>query len=179
MSPKKYSGDPPTLYLAGKISKNDWRHTLIPGLREHSWSDDPIHTSHFSYVGPFFASCDHGCGHNPGSHGAVQECTEPHYTRRDVVDLNMAALVKANLVFAYINAPDCYGTVMEIGWAIANGKRVVMAFAPDLNDDDFWFLSMQVAVVHRQVNPCDLADLLADEIRQTTAALGRGRKAGL
>ena len=57
------------VYLAGKISKNDWRHQLIAGLRNHSWEDGPLTQSGFTYVGPFFISCDHGGFHGPNTHG--------------------------------------------------------------------------------------------------------------
>lgn len=164
-----------TLYLAGKIGKNDWRHDLVPRLRNQTWNDGPIETDSFSYVGPFFIACDHGCSHGSNKHGMVQECTEPFYTREDVIKLNLAALAKADLVFAYITAPDCYGTIMEIGWAIATGKRVVMAFAPDIAVDDFWFSAMQCASVHHDVRPCCLADVLAGEVEQTAAAICRNK----
>lgn len=163
----------PTIYLAGKIGKNDWRHVLVPRLRNQTWNDGPIKTDSFSYVGPFFVSCDHGCGHAPGEHGMAQGCTDLIYTREAVIKLNLAALAKADLVFAYITAPDCHGTVMEIGWAIANGKRVVMVFAPDVAVDDFWFSSMQCTGVHRDVRPCCLADILAGEVIQTAADICR------
>lgn len=161
----------PTLYLAGKIGKNDWRHVLIPRLRNHTWGNGSIETDSFFYVGPFFISCDHSCGHSPGEHGMAQGCTDLIYTREEVINLNMAALANTDLVFAYITAPDCHGTIMEIGWAIANGKRVVMAFAPEIIVDDFWFSSMQCASVHHDVRPCCLADILAGEVAQTADAI--------
>lgn len=163
----------PTLYLAGKIGKNDWRHGLVPQLRQHTWGDGPITTETFIYVGPFFVNCDHGCGHAPGAHGMAQGCIDLGYTREDVIRLNMAALMKADLIFAFINAPDCHGTIMEIGWAIASGKRVVMAFAPGITADDFWFSSMQCVSVHHNARPCCLADILGREVAQTAAALCR------
>lgn len=161
----------PAVYLAGKISKNDWRHTLVPNLRGHLWLGGAIRTEYFTYVGPFFVSCDHGCGHFPGNHGMVQSCTKPHYTRKDVINLNMAALAKADLVFAYITSLDCYGTLGEIAWAIKAGKRVVMLFAPGINYDEFWFWSSQCAATHLMVNQCCLKNHLAEELQQTKHVL--------
>lgn len=160
----------PRLYLAGKIGKNDWRHSLVPNLRDRTWNNGPIETGSFSYIGPFFVSCDHGCGHNPSGHGMVQECIEPYYTREDVIRLNMDAIEKSDIVFAYINAPDCYGTIVEIGYAIAKGKRVIMAFAPDIDANEFWFSSMQCATAHHNIRPCCLAEILADEIKKSINA---------
>ena len=160
----------PNLYLAGKIGKNDWRHELVPGLRDQAWNDGPIKTNSFLYIGPYFVSCDHGCSHTPGGHGMVQECIEPHYTRGDVIRLNMDAIAEADLVVAYITAPDCHGTIFEIGVATAKCKRVVMALAPDIDENDFWFSSMQCAKVYLNIRPCCLAKIIADEIKIINAA---------
>ena len=156
----------PNLYLAGKISKNDWRHGLIPGLRGHVWSDGPIVTPEFSYVGPFFVSCDHGCNHAPNSHGAAAgfEYDESTYDQSTVVKNNMQVLATADLVFAYITAPDCYGTLGEIGWALGRRKRVVMAFSPDVKPDDFWFWGTQAHAMHVTVRECCLEGLLREEL---------------
>lgn len=159
----------PTLYLAGKIGKNDWRHTFVPNLRGHLWTDGPIHTEAFSYVGPFFISCDHGCNHGPNSHGATggYEVGESEFNKQDVINNNMVALKAADLVFAYITATDCYGTLIEIGWALANGIRVVIAFAPNIPSDDFWYCVQQASATHSNVRPCCLPALLADELQKT------------
>ncbi len=60
------------IYLAGKIAKSDWRHHVSAELRDastdRSYSNsvgdlpDQIGTRYdgVTYVGPFFAGCDHG-----------------------------------------------------------------------------------------------------------------------
>ena len=156
----------PKVYLSGKIGKNDWRHSLVPQLRERTWDEGPIETASFDYVGPFFVSCDHGCGHVPGEHGMAQGCTELKHTRQDVINLNMSALAEADLVFAYITADDCFGTLFEIG-AVATEKRVVMAFDPNINPNEFWFSYMQCAAVYFGVQTSRLASIFGDEIRRT------------
>jgi len=159
----------PAIYLAGKISKNDWRHALVSTLRGRLWSDGPIDCQAFSYVGPFFVSCDHGCNHGPNLHGAVntsggnKDCGEP-FTRKDVIANNLESLANANLVFAYITHPDCYGTMGEIGWAIAKGKAVVICFAPEVDHCDFWFWSMQAQATHTSVRPCCLPAILQEAV---------------
>lgn len=68
------------IYLAGKIGKNDWRHSIVNNLRgicgefydglpEH-WPitiDGIAKNKH--YTGPYFIGCDHGCFHGPNTHG--------------------------------------------------------------------------------------------------------------
>lgn len=161
------------LYLAGKIGKNDWRHSLVQKLRDHLWEDGPIKTSDFDYVGPFFVSCDHGCRHGNNLHGAVAAVTSrwhegrllelcgPELTQRTVVTNNNASLDTADLVFVYITAVDCYGTLIEIGWALAKKKRVVVAFAPGIPVEDFWYGALQADAIHTNVRECCLPALLA------------------
>ncbi len=73
-----------SVYLAGKVEKNCWRHSVVPTLRSSMiagdnavWNTLPnaivvkrndVDYS-FDYSGPFFLSCDHGCCHSPGTHG--------------------------------------------------------------------------------------------------------------
>jgi hypothetical protein len=76
----------PVIYFAGKISKRDWRHSMVSGLsldneaailnpsliigqNELGPSGGQM-TYDWAYGGPFFRSCDHCCFHGPASHGA-------------------------------------------------------------------------------------------------------------
>jgi len=61
----------PRVYIAGKVAKLDFRHDLVPGLRDWRRENGSLECRDFIYVGPFFNSCDHGCMHGPGSHGVV------------------------------------------------------------------------------------------------------------
>ncbi|PUE41636.1 hypothetical protein [Limnohabitans sp. Bal53] len=171
-----------TIYLAGKIGKNDWRHKLMPGLRGHSWSLGSIATRDFTYAGPFFQSCDHGCLHGPSTHGVgagTGTCTEEIiYSPADIIRLNDAALQKADLVFAYITAIDCHGTMVEIGRASNQPfTRIVIAFAPGIDSKDFWYATKRAAAVHEHVRECCLAEILASELSVTkgnSASMGSG-----
>lgn len=157
----------PDVYLAGKIGQNDWRHGLIPNLRTHEWGTGSISLDSFNYVGPFFRGCDHGCGHGPKKHGAVQECTEPFITQREVIDANKKAINNADLVIAYITAADCHGTQHELGWASAKGKRVVIAFAEniDFDADEFWVASHQSAADYRNVSLNQLREIVSEQVK--------------
>ena len=79
--------DTMNVYLAGKIAQGDWRHAIVPGLRDAIHNEAPTdgwETIPFSvpgekpssererglhYVGPFFIACDHGCAHGRSNHG--------------------------------------------------------------------------------------------------------------
>ena len=118
------TGRVPHIYLAGKFRKGCWRHSLVSGLRDHSWSDGVLPQRDYVYVGPFFVGCDHSCFHNKNSHGAgavrgVNACSgrgveaefdAPH---REVENLCLEAVGKADLLFCYIDSTDCHGTLGE------------------------------------------------------------------
>jgi hypothetical protein len=165
----------PTVYLAGKIDKNDWRHKLVPGLRVHVWDDGLIVTPDFDYSGPFFKSCDHGCNHGANAHGAIDrnDAGESEFTQSDVVVGNMTALAAADLVFVYINAVDCYGTLFETGYAKKMGARIVILFAPEIPHDDFWYIAFQADAVYHEVCECRLEKILRNEVKETGVLAGR------
>jgi hypothetical protein len=157
-----------SIYLAGKIAKNDWRHDLVPRLRGHTWADGAIETNAFRYTGPFFVSCDHGCNHKPSSHGATagSPFDESSITRSEVFKQNMAAIDAADLIFAYISSTDCHGTLVELGWALHAQKRVILAFAPSIPVDDFWYASHSAERVHIDVKESHLLGLLTEALWQ-------------
>jgi very-short-patch-repair endonuclease len=161
-----------SIYLAGKISKDDWRHELLGhGLRGiwqpeddglTSWptiKDGVLNT--FDYVGPYFISDDHGCGHGSSTHGCGNDGQLICYSdqllpeRHQVRDLCLAAIDAADIVFAWLDDPTAYGTLVEIGYAKARGKKIVIAAPeqpetyedmgghgfelPDSPTNDLWF----------------------------------------
>lgn len=178
----KAAGHLPKLYLAGKIRKHCWRHKLVYGLRNHSWSDGPLEQSLFSYVGPFFVSCDHGCFHNSNSHGylAMRDqnlCTGPSLgsefdaPRTEIVASCLDAIGKSDLLFCYIDSFDCFGTLIELGYAIANEIPFVIAFAPGIvraDNNDYWFGCAKAVWVMYDVREHDLKECLEKSIRRYT-----------
>ena len=155
----------PQVYIAGKISHADFREELIPGLWQHQWGNPYLETDSFIYLGPYTVNCAHGCFSGAASHGCIGEDGARTVTAKDVIETNMEAIRKADIVIAYINATDCFGTMFEIGWALRAGKRVVMCMSPTVPANEFWFSSNQVASVYYDVNTCCLKQILQNEIR--------------
>lgn len=146
------------IYLAGKISKSDWRFAAVLGLRSAVADTDveaglPWATrahyrvfDSFRYVGPFFASCDHGCGHVGSQHGVVEACG---YGRTDkVADYVLTqcfdAIDRCDIFFAWLNPDDksaytAHGTLVEVGYAMARNKEIIIA-TPEMpfNGDAFY-----------------------------------------
>lgn len=187
------------IYLAGKIAKNDWRHSIVntiwAGFSDQFYQDygkttigNPnyrwpllrraIFNQH-TYTGPFFISCDHGCAHGDNLHGVAavdasrndKAYVSPHELvgwadeelreleqdehgffvrsyrggclsgdgprQEQVVTLCQEAIRQSDVVFAWLDQEDAYGTLVELGYANALQKRVWIAgpaFFPDL-----WF----------------------------------------
>ena len=131
----------PRIYFAGKITANCWRHDLVPQLRGWQQASGPIDCGRFIYTGPFFVSCDHKCRHGDATHGVLGIGCEPELeeTREAVFEKNQAALQSSSRVFAYIASPNCYGTLIELGWAARAGIPVFIVFAPSVDHEDFWY----------------------------------------
>jgi very-short-patch-repair endonuclease len=83
---------------------------------------------YFDYTGPYFASDDHGCFHGPTSHGCA-ECMDGYDTlpRKLVVKCCLSAIARSDLIFAWIEDPTAHGTLAELGYAHALGKKILIA----------------------------------------------------
>jgi len=153
------------IYLAGKIAQNDWRHSIAE-VGNYSEGDSepttwgPVQTAFegVTYVGPFFVGCDHGCTHGGDAHGRSGGCVTGGDRSRTANDC-LSQVASADLVFAWLDelTPDAshssaYGTLVEIGYALALRKPVVVAAARAPYDpnaglvmvdrhpiDDLWF----------------------------------------
>lgn len=134
-------------YLAGKVSKNCWRHSIVRDLRgAEILADAEFYNSYilknaifgvFDYVGPYFICCDHGCCHRKGHHGRHNGCENDRSGRSLAFSLCMQQIRRCDILFAWINSHDCYGTIAEIGYAHALGKKIYIAL--DRKRDEMWF----------------------------------------
>ena len=139
-----------SVYLAGKISRDDWRNVFcnyrgIPCEPEVIAAGYECDVSDaLTITGPFFISCDHGCYHGDNTHGVgaghgSPNCIGDYYTREDVLFICKRQSERADIVFAYIDQLDCFGTLTEIGYAHAKGKDIVIVFSNAVLKRDMWF----------------------------------------
>jgi len=112
-------------------------------------------TGGFDYVGPYFTACDHGCAHSRdhphgygGLHGLMgtPTCFSFPMSEEQVRDLCFRAIDRSEIVFAWIDEEECYGTMLELGYAAKAGKFLFVAWPSDFCIDDFW-LSVSLANV--------------------------------
>lgn len=123
----------------------------------------------FSYAGPFpidlvsghassmghFEDCAHEDGYEDDEEYAscslretqrakICEAVKPAHLRFDsertsVMQKCLAQIDSADVVFAWIEGHDCYGTLAEIGYAKAKGKQVIVGVHGDLAGGELWF----------------------------------------
>lgn len=166
------NGLAPRVYLAGKIAKNDWRHSLFPGLRgvdlERDATTGAFYVHHrpeadgFRMSGPYMMACDHGCFHGSNSHGIAAHgdregsCVESYGPWVDWCNPHEAGdsdpslvawtclrwIVESDAVFAWIDDPTAYGSLVEIGFALGLGKLVAVYMPAELRgwQSDLWFI---------------------------------------
>lgn len=109
--------------------------TYVLGMHEYvgpyRWTFAPVapQTKHLGYF--------HG-SEGYGNHGYDMSDDRG---RRLIVSECITAIERADLVFAYLNSPDCFGTLVEIGMAKALGKFIYIAIDHDASWDgtDYWF----------------------------------------
>jgi hypothetical protein len=109
--------------------------------------------SRLDYCGPWWSDLEYACGH-----GDVSQCSEPHAYGQfqdhgfvsaflcgeaerpmNIVSRNVEiAINECDLLFAWINSDDCFGTIFEIGMAVALGKTVVVASPPEFDHHQMW-----------------------------------------
>lgn len=88
-----------------------------------------------------------------GQHGASNEDEDGL-----IVEECRQALARADLCFAYLNRPDCFGTLVEVGFAHARGVYTVLAIEPsaEWDDSDYWFIATMVDAVVGAGRPIDV-----------------------
>jgi hypothetical protein len=145
--------EPIKVYLAGKIRKNDWRHTIFRDLGSDGFTRDgmPIlrrdnERDGFLCCGPFFIDCDHGCFHGPGEHGIGIESggcgsgsNELVLTRQRAIKLCRGWIDECDVVFCYLDGSNAFGTIFELGYAGAKEKPIFLAFeaVDDAHNNEF------------------------------------------
>ena len=147
------------IYLAGKITKNGWRQTVCDIRNEVTLFDieegatdlktkEIPYNDHTVITGPFFISCDHGCFHGENTHGVQGNgCYELTFTETEVMQTCLHQIDKSDIVFAYIDSNDCFGTLCEIGHAHAQGKQIIILFDTEQRRREMWFAAQMANVV--------------------------------
>ena len=112
------------IYLAGKIGHTDWRHQIVPDLKEigesNSWHEVvelPTISPSWMCTGPFFVGCDHGCAHGQSGH-AVNTCMSYngfYVSAKDIFQKCLLGIHRSDVFFCYLgpDAGTAYGTLFK------------------------------------------------------------------
>lgn len=138
------------VYLAGKIGHTDWRHDFfdlrdssdeyvqaIP-LEKENERELPSNGNLF-YSGPFFIACDHGCAHGRSNHGrGVNQpgCIPYNNSQYATLERCKTWINNADYIFVWLNDNTAFGTLTEIGYAHALGKKIFIGFPYDHSSHD-------------------------------------------
>ena len=149
----------PKIYLAGKITNDWWRGNILdnePGEFDRTrgisldypdfdtFCDSEEEFDKFIITGPHSISCDHGCFHrskHASSNHFEEGWEDGGFYKEDVLSVCLHQIDKSDMVFAYINYDDLYGTIAEIGYAHAKGKTIYIMFANDELYYEHWFIN--------------------------------------
>lgn len=134
------------VYLAGRIKKNDWRDAIVQQHTAEDWrkTQSVEMSDGILCTGPFYIRCDHGCGHGDNQHGAgangTYDCVD-FVSQEEVFQKALAGIQACDLFYVWVGLDfaEAFGTLFEIGFARALGKRIVVAKHPDACVNDQWF----------------------------------------
>jgi very-short-patch-repair endonuclease len=135
-----------SIYLAGKISRHDWREDVAPSIQDawgnHSYgnADWSAHDAEwpvlpnavlnaFDYTGPYFVDgCTHSADGCPQEeHRASSMCEGEPSGRAATVQRCLNAIDRSDIVFAWLDDATAHGTLVELGYAKGRGKPVIVA----------------------------------------------------
>ena len=162
----KCSSLPTSIFIAGKVKKNGFRHDIVPELRGRISEDDAHNGIHWReiaycfdfeghslhYTGPFPVCCDHGCYHGESQHGyglKTGGCYFGNLTSRKFLrNQCISAIEDAHVLYAWIECDTCYGTLAEIAYAKAIKRPIVVGLSEDFDASELWFpLSMANVII--------------------------------
>lgn len=163
------------VYLAGKFSSK-WRDEIVECHSYSTWDCDWFRNDFYfnTCVGPFRAKDDSNhcsdvapCTHGLlGYYGNIEYCKDTGWEiasydyagdQYKIKKQCLSAIDRCTVFFAWIDSLDCYGTLAEIGYAVALGKRVLIGVDSSLKipdcgirdinkphnidyQDDLWFI---------------------------------------
>lgn len=141
------------IYLAGRIESDDWRHSIlyVPKLHRELNCDESWKIAYraifdkYHYTGCYYESADHSTYDHVGD-----GLDDSH---RYIASQCKIAISKSDLIFAYIRSAECYGTLVELGYANALNKKIVLCINYDI-DGTFkvpWFVNNETGeMIYKQ-----------------------------
>jgi hypothetical protein len=174
------------VYLAGRIREERLRFGMIDStvdevevgqnaLPEASFTCKEID---FRFTGPFTRSCDHKCSHigmgqggyGTRSHGAgmlgcAEETTIADKLANNVFKRCKLGIVEAEIVFAWIDDYEAFGTLWELGFAAGLDKMIVIGCPFDFpNASELWFPMRSATWAINESSPGKAFELFCEQL---------------
>lgn len=164
------------IYLAGKIYKSEknWRrHLFVDGdytidstsaYKEFVKQYPPALFGGHQFVGPY--AIDLG---ESGHYIDLNYADETEESKKEVYKLSMGQIEKADLIFVWIDSLDAYGTLVELGYAKACDKKILIGIDEKLEGfEEMWFALQSASKVIKSPNALlayfDLVEDIDDEV---------------
>ena len=112
----------------GAIFDRDVMGMPAPGCEPRTTCGDVLVT----YCGPHAIDGWHGSSHGPATHGNSEFSSESQ-CRGEITKRCCDQIAAADGIAVYIETLDCYGTLVEIGYAAALDKPTVVCISPRVN----------------------------------------------
>jgi hypothetical protein len=183
-APPRIMGRPiQSVYLAGKITGTKWRDQIVAkgwSFENHSAIDFELeagiwHTIHgclpipdgrkLDLTGPYWRPF-----HDRGGHSDITDASGLHAYQKllrtdgvvgldpelpKLTDQIESSIRCCDLVFAWIDSLDCYGTFVELGIARALNRVVVVSHPPDFDGTEVWLAIRMGHICGLSASPAD------------------------
>ncbi len=141
-----------TFYLAGKITGQSWRSSIVPQWESASHGSQDIETEWdcldveipcldgypVYLTGPYWVDQSGGhcgpCDFYPKGPHATNGCGGPNLRNHVYRNVKTAIQKKSDFMFAWIDSFDCFGTLWELGVAAGAGVPCVVAISSGMRD---------------------------------------------
>ena len=159
---------PSSKWVAGRGRSGDWRFDLVDCYSWDEVSQISIKLApKWSYVGPFFLECECGmcnhcksdCRENPHRGCNACESWGTKVQQSHIFNKSLQGIKRADLVIAYAgdDFAEAHGTHVELGYAKALNKKVIIL--DDMTDnDDLWFVYKSATMVVKRQKEVSIAD---------------------
>lgn len=155
-------------------------HGCAHGPATHGASAHPVDINRPEAIDP---DAEAGDAEEYGAHPwSVFDClgeNAPDRHELEIADRCLAAIDRADVLFAWVTTHDAHGTVAEIGYARARGVPVFVAFPTDFDPSEMWFVRAMASNSGPAATPAEGFRLAVGSLRaqqRAAAMLGRGRR---
>jgi nucleoside 2-deoxyribosyltransferase len=125
------------VFFVGKVSEYDWRAEIV------NWQKTTQIDADYEFMGPYYQYIGE----------------EENAKRSYIFNENICKIRESDAIFAYIDTPDAYGALFELGYAYAFEIPTYVYFKRGIDYRDFWFASFpaqQTFVVADHLEAWDL-----------------------